>query len=61
MPGPKLKCRKCKTVIQSKHRHDFVWCECRSIFVDGGSDYFRRGGNIEDMEEVLEGNSEEEL
>ena len=46
------KCRKCKDVIESKHRHDFVSCKCGSIFVDGGNDYIRRGGNPEDFEPI---------
>jgi len=45
----KLKCRKCGDVIESKHRHDFVWCKCKSIFVDGGKDYCRCGGLIDDI------------
>jgi hypothetical protein len=42
-------CVKCKDVIESKHRHDFVSCSCRAIFVDGGMDYIRIGGNPEDI------------
>lgn len=45
----KLQCKKCGDIIESKYRHDFVWCSCKSIFVDGGKDYFRCGGNPEDM------------
>lgn len=37
------KCAKCGTVIESKHRRDFVTCGCGAIFVDGGLDYIRRG------------------
>jgi ribosomal protein S27AE len=43
------KCKKCGDEIESKHRHDFVSCKCGSIFTDGGKDYFRRGGNPEDL------------
>ena len=39
----RAKCRNCETVIESKHRHDFVKCECGDIYVDGGTDYLRRG------------------
>lgn len=48
------RCRKCGTVIESKHRHDFVWCKCRAIFVDGGLDYLRAGGNPEDFESLAD-------
>ena len=52
------KCRKCGDVIESKSVHDFKWCSCHSIFVDGGMDYIRRGGNAEDIIDLCE---EEEL
>ena len=44
------RCRRCDTVVESRHRHDFVWCACGAIFVDGGTDYIRWGGNPEDFE-----------
>jgi hypothetical protein len=48
----RAKCRKCGDIITSKHRHDFVWCKCESIFVDGGVDYIRRGGELELIEDM---------
>jgi len=60
--GPEVRCTVCNTVIQSKHRHDFVWCKCNKenrdagIFVDGGSDYLRFGGDIS-RAEILVGGS----
>ena len=47
-------CTKCGDVIESNHRHDFVWCSCGAIFIDGGHDYFRGGGNSEDFISLLE-------
>jgi len=47
-------CRKCGDLIESKYRHDFKWCSCRSIFVDGGHDYIRRGGELKDIIELSE-------
>lgn len=46
-----FKCCVCETVIESKHRHDFVSCECPEdsdtrIFVDGGLLYQRFGYGI---------------
>jgi len=38
-------CLSCATEIVSLHRHDFQWCPCGSIFVDGGTDYLKRGGD----------------
>ena len=39
-------CKKCGDVIESKSRHDFVRCECGAIFVDGGIEYMRFGGDL---------------
>lgn len=44
--GPKVKCKKCNDVIQSKYTHHFVYCSCENVFVDGGSSYFRCGGDF---------------
>jgi hypothetical protein len=58
----KAKCLRCNDIIESKHRHDFVMCSCESIFVDGGTDYIRRGGTlalIEDLSTYSEPVSEE--
>jgi hypothetical protein len=54
------RCRQCGTVIESKHVHDFVWCSCGSIFVDGGLEYLRRGGDVALMEDLSEFDQEEE-
>ena len=50
----KAQCRKCDDIIESKHRHDFVRCKCGAIFVDGGRDYLRRGGERIDIIELSE-------
>lgn len=39
--GPKVKCGKCGTVIQSMYRHDYVGCACKAIAIDGGNSYTR--------------------
>jgi len=41
-------CKKCHDFIVSKHRHDFVTCQCGAISVDGGQAYLRRVGQFED-------------
>lgn len=43
-----IKCRKCGDEIESKTLHDFKFCKCGSVAVDGGHDYLRRCGNRED-------------
>lgn len=40
-----FKCKDCETLLHSKHRHDFVMCQCGN-FVDGGTEYTRMGGKI---------------
>lgn len=46
------RCLKCDTVVESRHVHDFRWCSCKAIFVDGGKEYLRRGGDLDAMEEL---------
>lgn len=49
------RCIYCGDTLQSKHRHDFKYCRCQAIFVDGGDAYFRCGGDFSQME-VLQDN-----
>ena len=50
-----VKCLKCDTVIESKHRHDFVSCKCGNIMADGGKDYIRRVGHgLSDKDSIQE-------
>lgn len=42
--GVKLKCAVCNDIIESKSVHDFRPCGCGAIFVDGGDEYTRMGG-----------------
>lgn len=50
MGGSKIQCRLCKDIIQSMYRHDFRFCKCESIYIDGGSDYTRIGGDLKNIE-----------
>lgn len=50
----RIKCKKCGDIIESKTVHDFVKCKCGSVFTDGGTEYLRRGGNLENIEELDE-------
>ena len=47
-----IQCTKCGTTIVSETRHDFVWCPCKSVAVDGGKDYLKRVGNRENWKEL---------
>ena len=49
-----LRCRNCMAIIMSLSRHDLVSCSCfkneldtTGVFIDGGKDYVRVGGNLE--------------
>jgi hypothetical protein len=59
----KCQCAVCLDIIESKSRHAFVRCSCGAIFTDGGTEYIRRGGEIEniiDMSETYEETFESE-
>lgn len=44
-------CKKCEDTIESKSIHDFKFCSCGMVGIDGGiSDGNRILGNIKDME-----------
>jgi len=47
-----VRCLKCKDVIESKHVHDFKYCSCGNVAVDGGRDYRRRVFVTCDWEEI---------
>lgn len=48
----RVKCLICNDTIESKHRHDFVYCNCGNVAVDGGKDYLKR--SVRDMDQVQE-------
>ena len=38
----KIQCKKCGYIIESKSVHDFKFCKCKQVAVDGGHEYLRR-------------------
>lgn len=50
----RIKCRKCGDIIESQNTHDFKRCKCGAVAVDGGHEYLRRCGYLEDIEELSE-------
>lgn len=59
----KIQCRHCGDVIESRYTHDFKFCSCGAVFVDGGCEYLRRGyrdGPEEDYIELSDYEEEEE-
>ena len=51
----KIRCIHCGDIIESKTVHDFKWCSCERVAVDGGKDYLRRcykeQGDYEELSE----------
>ena len=47
-----IECHTCGAIIVSTHRHDFVQCLCGNA-VDGGLDYIRRIGDLENMTALI--------
>ena len=50
------RCTHCGDIIESKHTHDFKWCSCQSVAVDGGKSYLKRSfknspADFEDLSE----------
>jgi hypothetical protein len=39
-----VRCHLCDDTPFSAHRHDFKYCKCGNVAVDGGTDYLRRLG-----------------
>ena len=52
----RAKCLCCGDIIESKHVHDWVACSClengTGIFIDGGLDYHREGGCLENLKRL---------
>lgn len=56
----KIRCNICGDVIESTYRHDFKFCKCGAVSVDGGKDYLRRCGELKDITELSEYEEERE-
>lgn len=35
----KVRCKHCNDIIESTHTHDFKYCSCGRISIDGGHEY----------------------
>lgn len=49
-----VQCGKCNDVVASTHRHDFRYCKCGAIAVDGGLEYAKRVGDIHGYQDLSE-------
>lgn len=56
----KIRCPVCEEIIQSYHIHDFKFCKCGSVAVDGGNEYLRRTSEVvwEELSVLDDGNHE---
>lgn len=52
----KIRCKRCGDIIESKTGHDFKFCKCGAVAVDGGKEYLRRCfiNTNDDYEELSE-------
>lgn len=46
------RCLQCNDTVESETRHHLAFCACGKMFVDGGQEYLRRGG--EDLSKIEE-------
>lgn len=56
----KAKCKLCGDIVESTHTHDFKWCSCKSMAVDGGKRYLKRCGDLNNIEDLSEYETTEE-
>ena len=50
----KIRCGRCGEMPGSVSAHDFKFCKCGAVAVDGGHEYLRRCGSLENFEELSE-------
>lgn len=48
----RIRCKHCGDIIESTNTHDFKFCSCGRVAIDGGKNYLKRSGNINDWEEL---------
>lgn len=48
-----IECLKCGYIIYSRARHDMRWCHCKSCAIDGGRDYVKVCGSLDDIKEHI--------
>lgn len=51
-----IKCNSCGDVIESKYTHDFKFCSCGTVSIDGGLSYVKRSfkNSPDDFEDLSE-------
>ncbi len=49
-----VQCKKCHDIIVSQTVHDFKECQCGAIAVDGGKEYLKRVGDLDQYFELTQ-------
>ena len=49
-----IRCKHCGYILESTSIHDFKFCSCGKVAIDGGKNYLKRSGNLGDWEELSE-------
>ncbi len=49
-----IRCKHCGDILESTNIHDFKFCSCGKVAIDGGKNYLKRSGNLGDWEELSE-------
>ena len=57
----RIKCLKCKDIIESLSMHDFKYCKCGACSIDGGNEYTRIGGDFKYIHLVNDDGREEKI
>jgi hypothetical protein len=52
-----IRCKHCLIIIESRNVHECNFCACGKVGVDGGLEYLRRIGSLEDYQELSEWSS----
>ena len=52
----RAKCKICGDIVESEHHHEFKWCKCGAMAVDGGHIYIKRAWDPKygDKDDVIE-------
>ena len=50
----KIRCKKCRDIIEGDKKGKFIQCNCKSCYIDETEHYYRLGGEFNDIEAVID-------
>ena len=50
----RIRCKRCDDIIESRSIHDYQFCKCKAVSIDGGKDYQLIGWASGNSEEWIE-------